>query len=135
MTETPVKPLITTYVVDKGNAKISTFTSMSAEHICVEASTIKPKRKLLTVFSGIVFVTVLFSVMRLIVSIPIASKIVAISTNVPKLAFLLTYAIPIMFEREIAPIQTPVRMAKTKLVKAKMHDEKSSLVILSVVPQ
>ena len=73
--------------------------------------------------------TVLFNVMRLIVSMPIASKIVAIRTNVPSLAFLFTYAIPMMFEREIAPIQTPVRIANTKLVKANMHDEKSSLVI------
>ena len=34
-----------------------------------------------------------------------------------------------MFDKEIAPIQTPVRIAKTKLVYANMQLEKSSLVM------
>ena len=42
MNDTPVSPLITTYVVDIGKAKMSTFTRIRAEHICVEPRTIKP---------------------------------------------------------------------------------------------
>ena len=68
-------------------------------------------------------------------NMPIPSKMVAMVTKVFKLAFLLMYAIPMMFESEIAPMQTPVRMAKIKLVQANMQEEKSSLVMRSVVPQ
>ena len=46
MKETPVSPLMTTWVVDMGKAKIRTFTRIKAEHIYVDPSTIKPRRKL-----------------------------------------------------------------------------------------
>ena len=135
MIETPVNPLITTCVVDIGRAKISTFTSIKAEHIYVEPKTMKPSLKLTSSLIGIVFVTVYSRVNLLIESMPMASKKVARPTRVASFAFLLTYAIPMIFEREIAPIQTPVRMAKTKLVQANKQEEKSSLVTESVVPQ
>ena len=133
--DTPVNPLMTTCVVDMGSAKISTFTKIRAEHIYVEPSTMNPSRRFSIFSTGIVCVTVFYRVNLLMLSIPIASNKVARPTRVVNFAFLLTYAIPMMFESEIAPIQTPVKMAKTKLVQANIQEEKSSLVILSVVPQ
>lgn len=90
MIETPVNPLITTCVVDIGRAKISTFTSMRAEHIYVEPKTMKPSLRLTSSLIGIVFVTVYSRVNLLIVSIPMASKKVARPTRVASFAFLLT---------------------------------------------
>ena len=89
---------------------------MRAEHICVVPRTINPSRKFTILAIGIVFVTVDLRVYLLIVSMPTASKSVASPTKVVKFAFLLTYAIPMIFESEIAPMQTPVKTAKTKLV-------------------
>ena len=58
MNETPVSPLITTYVVDIGKAKISTFTSMRAEHIYVDPRTIKPSLRFVIASNLIVLVMV-----------------------------------------------------------------------------
>ena len=58
MIETPVSPLITTCVVDMGNAKMSTLTRIKAEHIYVVPSTMKPRRKLTMLATGMVCVTV-----------------------------------------------------------------------------
>ena len=90
MIETPVRPLMTTCVVDMGSAKISTLTKIRAEHICVDPSTMKPNLKFVIDATGIVFVTVLSSVKRLIESIPKPSKKVAKATIVDIFAFLLT---------------------------------------------
>ena len=115
MIETPVKPLITTYVVLIGRAKIRTLTKMRAEHIYVVPRTMNPRRKFVIELTGMVLVTVMSRVKRLIVSMPIASKHVASTTSVAKFAFLFTYAIPMIVESEIAPIHTPVSIANTKL--------------------
>ena len=114
--DTPVSPLITTCVVDMGSANISTLTRMRAEHIYVEPRTMNPSRRLTILATGTVSYTVVYRVNLLMVSIPIASNKVASTTRVVNFAFLLTYAIPMMFESEIAPMQTPVKMAKMKLV-------------------
>ena len=90
MIETPVSPLMTTCVVDMGKAKMRTFTKIRAEHICVDPSTMKPSRRLLMFRTGIVFVTVYYSVNLDIVNMPIASKKVASATSLANLAFLLT---------------------------------------------
>ena len=63
---------------------------MSAEHIYVDPSTIKPSLRLTILLTGMVFVTVYCKVYLLMVSIPIASKKVAKVTNVVNFAFLFT---------------------------------------------
>ena len=95
---------------------MSTLTKIRAEHIYVVPKTIKPSLKFTILATGIVCVTVVLRVYLLMVNIPTASKMVAKPTKVVRFAFLLTYAIPIIFESEMAPMQTPVRTAKTKLV-------------------
>ena len=77
----PVRPLITTCVVDIGKANISTLTKIKAEHICVVPSAMKASLKLWTFSIGTVAVIVSFKVNRLMVSTPIDSKIDDITTS------------------------------------------------------
>ena len=56
--ETPVRPLMTTCVVDIGSAKIRTLTRIKAEHICVEPRTMNPRRKLSMSLNLMVYVIV-----------------------------------------------------------------------------
>jgi len=58
ISEIPVRPLITICVEDIGSAKISTFSMINAEHICVEPRAIKPFLRFVTSASLIVLVTV-----------------------------------------------------------------------------
>ena len=89
MNDTPVSPLITTYVVDIGKAKMSTFTRIRAEHICVEPRTINPSLRFVIASNWIVLVMVYCSVYRLIVIMPIPSNRQVIRRSQDKEAFLL----------------------------------------------
>ena len=71
-----------------GSAKISTFTRMRAEHICVDPRTMKPKRKLSISSNLMVFVIVYLSVYLLMLIMPIPSKMHVIRSSQDKEAFL-----------------------------------------------
>ena len=88
---------------------------MKAEQNCVEPIAMKLLRRLVTFAKLIVDLIVVFSVYRLIVIIPSASKITAIVTSSPRESLRLTYAIPMMLESARVPMQNPVIIAKIKL--------------------